>query len=117
MWLNHDSLPVSHEPVPPAWDHAGGRAVNDERLDNCFTGWTGAARLPAVRIEAEPLFANLQVFTPPDANFFCVEPVSHVPDAINRPELPPDQAMAVLAPGETLRGSVTFAVTDAAGRS
>jgi len=111
VWLNRDALPVTHEPVTPAWDHAAGRTVNDERLDNCFTGWNGVARLPAVRIEAETLFANLQVFTPPDANFFCVEPVSHVPDAINRPDLPPDQAMAVLAPGQTLRGSVTFAVS------
>ena len=110
VWLNHEALPVRHEAVPPAWDHAGGRIVNDERLDNCFTGWTGRARLPRLRIEADGLFANLQVFTPPGANFFCVEPVSHVPDAINRPDLPPDQAMAVLAPGETLRGSVTFEV-------
>jgi len=111
VWLNRDALPVTHEHVPPAWDHAGGRTVNDERLDNCFTGWDGIARLPVVRIEAAPPFANLQVFTPPGANFFCVEPVSHVPDAINRPDLPPDQAMAVLAPGETLRGSVTFVVS------
>jgi len=34
--------------------------------------------------------------------------VSHVPDAINRPDLPKSQAMTVLEPGQTLSGSMTL---------
>ena len=83
--------------------------MDDERLDNSFTSWRGAADIPGMRITADPIFANLQVFTPPGADFFCVEPNSHVPDAIHRPDLPASQAMTVLSPGQTLSGSMTFA--------
>ena len=103
VWFNHpDALAERHGPIPAAWDHAGGRAVDDEPLDNCFTGWTGRAALPGLTIQADAAFRDLQVFTPAGADFFCVEPVSHAPDAINRGE------MAVLAPGESLEGVVRF---------
>jgi aldose 1-epimerase len=108
VWLNRDALPVTHGPVPEAWDHAGGRAMDGEPLDNCFAGWNGEARIPGSRIQADAIFGNLQVFTPAGADFFCVEPVSHVPDAINRPDLPKSQAMTVLEPGQTLSGSMTL---------
>lgn len=109
VWMNdRDMLPATHEPIPAAWDHTRGRAVDSERLDNCFTGWRGEATLPGLRIVANPILANLQVFTPTGADFFCVEPVSHVPDAINRPGLPNARAMTVLARGETLNGSIAF---------
>ncbi len=109
VWLTRDNLPVSHETIPPAWDHARGRKVDDERLDNSFTGWRGVVDIPGMRITADSIFANLQVFTPAGADFFCVEPNSHVPDAIHRHDLPASQAMAVLSPGQTLSGSITFA--------
>jgi aldose 1-epimerase len=64
-----------------------------------------------VTIEADAAFRHLQVFTPFDCDFFCAEPVSHVPDAINRSDLPPGQAMHVLPPGESLAGSVTIALS------
>ena len=108
VWLTRDALPVTHEPVPAAWNHAGGRPVDREPLDNCYTGWVGEARIPGMLITADPVFGNLQVFTPAGADFFCVEPNSHIPDAINRPGLPADQAMTVLAPGQTLAGSMKF---------
>ena len=108
VWLTRDALPVTHEPVPAGWSHAAGRPVDRDTLDHCFTGWTGQARIPDMRIEADPIFANLQVFTPTGADFFCVEPNSHVPDAINRPGLPDAQAMTVLEPGQTLSGSMIF---------
>ncbi len=106
VWLNRDALPVTCAPIPSEWSHTHGRAVDREPLDNCFAGWRGEVRIPGMRIEADQ--RNLQVFTPPEMNFFCVEPVSHVPDAINHPELPKTQAMTVLAPGETLSGTMTF---------
>jgi aldose 1-epimerase len=112
-WENGpDSLPVQHAPPRPEWQHGEPRAVARSRLDNCFTGWdgiadihTGAARL---RIEASKVFRQLQVFTPSWGDFFCVEPVSHVPDALNRLDLPEDQVMHVLQPGETLAGTIRF---------
>ncbi len=115
VWVTRDALPTRHAPVPAEWNHVEARPVDREPLDNCFTGWRGVARIPGMRIEADPIFANLQVFTPTGADFFCVEPNSHIPDAINRPDLPKDQAMTVLAPGQTLTGSMTFAPENASG--
>jgi aldose 1-epimerase len=110
-WENNgDCLPEQHGPVPPDWQHASFRLVAESRLDNCFTNWGGTAEIQAgpasLRIEASGIFRHLQVFTPHWADFFCVEPVTHIPDALNRPDLPPDQSMHVLAPGETLSGTI-----------
>ena len=113
VWFNRAALPETHGPIPAAWSDAEGRPVDGEPLDNCFTGWHGVAHIPGMRIEADELFRNLQVFTPAGADFLCVEPMSHVPDAINRPDLPADQAVTVLAHGQTLSGSMTFSPDDA----
>jgi aldose 1-epimerase len=111
VWENGpDVLPRRHGPVPREWQHAAFLAVAESRLDNCFTGWDGRADIQAgpasLRIEASAVFRHLQVFTPHWADFFCVEPVTHVPDALNRPGLPAQQAMHVLAPGEALEGTI-----------
>nr|WP_294521101.1 aldose 1-epimerase [uncultured Rhodopila sp.] len=113
VWENGaDALPQRHGPVPPEWQHAVFLAVAQSRLDNCFTGWDGRADIRAaaasLRIEASAVFRQLQVFTPHWADFFCVEPVTHVPDAVNRDDLPADQAMHVLAPDETLSGTISL---------
>ena len=115
VWTrDENSLPIAPEPVPPAWCFDPPRAPDGPMLDNCFSGWDGRAAidLPGhghrVTIEAEPLFRHLVVYTP-DAQPFCaVEPVSHLPDAINRAG---EHGLHLLPPGETLRGSVRFAVT------
>jgi aldose 1-epimerase len=115
VWTNDaEVLPLRHDPTPSAWSFAEPREVTPMRLDNCFTGWDQRADVYAgpasMRIEAAGAFPNLQVFTPDWGDFFCAEPVSHVPDALNRGELPPDQAMDVLAPGETLSGTIRLSL-------
>ena len=115
-WVNGaDALPSCHGPIAADWQHHEPRRIAESRLDNCFTGWDGTADIHAgpasLRIEATAAFRQLQVFTPSWADFFCVEPVSHLPDAINRPNLPPDQAMHVLEPNETLSGTIRFILT------
>jgi aldose 1-epimerase len=112
-WENGtNSLPSRHGPPRVDWRYTEPRPVTESRLDNCFTGWDGSAEFQAgpasLRIEASEAFRQLHVFTPSWADFFCVEPVSHVPDAVNRPDLPTKQAMHVLQPEETLSGTVRF---------
>lgn len=115
VWINgKDALPARHADVPAEWEHANGLAVGQARLDNCFTTWKREVRIGGigggVTIAADAAFRHLQVYTPAQSDCFCVEPVSHVPDAINRGDLPPGQAMHVLQPGESLSGSVTIAL-------
>ncbi len=111
VWINGpDMLPSQHGAIPPDWNHKTERVAAAERLDNCFTGWDGTADISAgpasLRIEASAPFHNLQVFTPGWGDFFCAEPVSHVPDALNRPGLPPGQGMAALPSQATLVGTI-----------
>jgi aldose 1-epimerase len=111
-----DKIPVSHQAVPPEWNHEAGLAVGSVALDHCFTGWTGFARLSypdrglAIDITADPIFANAVVFVPPGQDFFAFEPVSNITDALNRMDgaLPP--GLFVVAPGAQIRGSIRFAV-------
>ncbi|HBF29398.1 aldose 1-epimerase [Rhizobium sp.] len=84
--------------------------------DRCYLGWfTQAAmihwpdRESAMVLSADGVFKHVHLFAPKDRNVFCVEPVSHFPDAINRPFLGCDAAMAVLAPGESMSGSMELA--------
>ena len=116
-WRNgDDALPSSHGPLPPEWRHDVPCPVALSRLDNCFTGWDQVADITAgpasLRIKATDAFRQLQVFTPHWANFFCVEPVSHIPDAVNRAGLPPDQAMHVLQSDQTLHGVIALSPLD-----
>lgn len=115
-WQNGlDSLPLRHGPPCADWLYTEPRPVAGSRLDNCFTGWDGIADIQAgpgsLRIEASEVFRQLQVFTPSWADFFCVEPISHLPDTVNRPDRPAEQAMLVLQPNETLGGTVRFTPT------
>jgi aldose 1-epimerase len=110
-----DSLPRDHGPVPLDWQHETPRPVEESNLDNCFTGWAGAFAIHAgpgsLRIEASQVFGNLQVYTPPQNPFYAVEPVTHIPNAINHPDLPAGQGMLVLAPNERLSGRIHFILT------
>lgn len=90
-----------------------GRPLGDAQVDNCYVGWDRHAVLrPAglrLALSADPAFPDFVVYTPRDKPYFCAEPATHAPDAINRPE-----GMRVLAPGETLSGTMRIDVAEAA---
>ena len=106
--FRHDArrLPVAAEPFV----RLDGEEVTLAGLDTHFAGWDGRATLrhpdgTLLRLDATGAWAgNVQVYKPPGVDALCVEPVSHVPDAPNRPVLAPLGPMAVLRPGETLEG-------------
>lgn len=84
--------------------------------DAHFAGWDGLAvlRRPDMTLTLRAggdWSRNLQFYAPADHPVLCLEPVSHVPDVINRPALARHGAMRVLAPGEALEGLITLSVT------
>lgn len=61
-------------------------------------------------LEATSALRHLIVFTPPGQDFFCVEPVSHAPDAVNS-ALPFERTgSVVLAAGERLEAEIRLRV-------
>ena len=110
-----DALPRDSIPVPENWNYRTMRALGDPHVDNCFAGWDGTARIAytqekiALSIEADPLFGHLVVYVPTGRDFFAIEPVSHMNDAISRPD-PSRHGLKVLRPGERLSAQVRFGV-------
>ena len=108
-------LPTASIPVPAEWDYHELRSLGEPGLDNCFTGWDGSADIlfvedgVALRLRADPVFGHLVVYVPAGREFFAVEPVSHLNDAINRPDMA-EYGLKVLRSGERLAGTVRFGV-------
>ncbi|HNJ83703.1 MAG TPA: aldose 1-epimerase [Piscinibacter sp.] len=73
-------------------------------FDNCFDGWHGAARIRDERfsLQLSSSLDRLVVYTPPEKDYFCVEPVSHVSNAIHMAD-PLAHGLRSLAPGESTR--------------
>jgi aldose 1-epimerase len=109
QWLcGPDLLPTG----PLAVDCLRGR-VADLRLDHCF----GAAAPVAASIRDSIMAVTLEadsrywvVFTPAGADFFCVEPVTHVNNAVQQND-PLQHGLVALVSGETLRQQVRCRVT------
>lgn len=80
-------------------------------FDHNFDGWRGAARLRDERfsLRLTSSLERLVVFTPPGRDYFCVEPVSHVANAIHMAD-PIAQGLVALAPGATLEAWMTLAI-------
>lgn len=106
VWLSGaDPLPVEHSSAfAPTWDLSDAPAQGPF-IDNCYTGWSGEARLrwpeagvqlsmrvPAIAQPGEPAGSPrrddgpgycLLYRPPPDQPFFCLEPVTHPIDAFH----------------------------------
>lgn len=98
-WDNDPSgLPVNKHPQPGIDGDVAHLA-----FDNCFEGWKGAARVRdekmALRITSS--LPYLVVFTPETKPYYCVEPVSHVSNAIHMSD-PLAHGLRSLEPGSTL---------------
>lgn len=87
-------------------DWSKGRALNAAPfVDHAYAGWGGVAVLKGagrrVAMLSEAHAQWVQVYAPHGADFVCVEPVTHRPDAHNAP-VGEDHGLTVLAPGQTL---------------
>jgi aldose 1-epimerase len=71
-------------------------------FDNCFEGWKGPARIRDEKfsLQLTSSLRYLVVFTPQDRGYFCVEPVSHVSNAIHMAD-PAAHGLRTVAAGES----------------
>ena len=80
-------------------------------FDNCFEGWRGAARLrdEKLSLRLTSSLRYLVVFTPQTKPYYCVEPVSHVSNAIHMAE-PAACGLLALEPGAVLQATMRLEV-------
>lgn len=106
----HDRVPLEgadrlSEPV----------AISGLDVDRCFE-WPGAQaaiRLGnglSIQMETGPSARRLTLYHPAGADFFCVEPVTQAPDAVNMAD-PAAAGLQRLAPGETLALTILLRVS------
>ena len=62
--------------------------LNKNKIDKTFINWSGNAKLVinkdiAIEIKNKKNIKNLHVYSPPNENFFCIEPVTNIADAFN----------------------------------
>ncbi len=117
MWQADAGLmPISLVP-PPQQLLLDGAGLNPDAttLDNNFVGFGGQAVIDwpewnaRLRIDADPVYACLVVYTPAGQDFFCVEPATNCIDGFNLADAGrTDTGIIVVAPGDTAAGDVTF---------
>jgi aldose 1-epimerase len=110
-WYNTpDCLPSSLDEHEEAIDWWQGRPVDARAVDTAYTGREGALEIDwpsrglGVTIVPSDGLNTTVVFSPTGADFFCVEPVSHATDAINRAP----ETLTWLEPGETAEVGMTI---------
>ncbi len=71
-------------------------------FDHCFEGWKGLARIrdEKLSLRLSSSLPYLVVFTPADKGYYCVEPVSHVNNAIHMSD-PAAHGLRSVEPGAT----------------
>ena len=109
-WVNDASgLPTRRVPQPGIDGD-----VSHLGFDNCFEGWRGAARLrdDKLSMKLTSSLPYLVVYTPADSPYYCVEPVSHVSNAIHMAD-PAAHGLRALAAGATFDAWMKLEVTAA----
>jgi len=83
------------------------------QYDQCFEGWSGPAHIrdESLALRLTSSLRYLVVFTPQDRPYYCVEPVSHVSNAINMDD-PIALGLRSLAPGESKTADMKLEIAD-----
>lgn len=106
--LSPDGMPLGEDDGSMRWRN---EAITRGVEDHCYRGWDGVASIAfpdegfQVRMTAKGC-DFLQVYAP-DADYFCVEPQTGGPDALNRG---PESGARILEPGASAKISVCFGV-------
>jgi aldose 1-epimerase len=115
-WLNDATgIPAAYRAGSPF--PAGGLEIGKiADADNCHARWRGQASVDipehglVLTLTASGTLGFLHLYAPPDASYFCAEPVSAMPDAVNRAESPEITGLRVLRPGEAIAASMSLHV-------
>lgn len=102
-------IPTEHLAIDCEPDWFGGK-----NFDHCFTGSANPIELEwpkhRLQIHTSSNLPYTHVFVLDGEDFFCVEPVSHIPDAINNPRNAAANGLRFLEPDECLEIECRFEI-------
>jgi aldose 1-epimerase len=110
MWrADSTMIPTELVPATDLIDLGKGQVISTAPfVDNTFKGWQGPARIeqPELGIEitlkASANCGFFHVFIPTGENYFCAEPTTAMPNALNRSESADETGAGVLEPGKSV---------------
>ena len=120
-------LPTSHEWCPDEItgdnqpkaitserDLSAGNAVESLKLDTAFSVTDPIIEMTwpthEVTMVSDAIFSHATIYVPPGEDYFCAEPITHAPNAVNS-QLPDNlTGRRWLNPGETLSGTIKLSV-------
>ncbi len=95
-------------------DLSRARIVDGLTLDTSFSVEAGTTEINwpthGVSIKSDPVFGHATVFVPAGQDYFCVEPITHAPNAVNSDLSDEVTGLKWLAPGQTLSGKIKLTV-------
>ncbi len=109
FWLEGPGhMPTDCIRVPPELAFDTMRPLPDKWRANCYTGWNGQALIEQpslgydLEMTASPNLPDLMFYTPPDIEFFALEPQSHTSGYVSTSKCSsPATPMVELTPGAT----------------
>lgn len=116
---NDEKIPAKLNKIPDGVDLWEGKAVATRPVDNVYTGRVGNLEIVwpgeryAIAITPSDNLTNTVVYVPVEYDFFCVEPVTHIPNALNMQGI--DTGMVDLDPGATLVSTIEFTIVERGG--
>ena len=116
-WLTGpDCLPTTLKQSAEPLDWWNAAPVAARNVDTVYTGREGPleifwpSRHRMLRIEPSENLPFTVVYSPRGADYFCIEPVSHMTDALNRGKA--GTGIVTLAPGEIIEASMSLEMFD-----
>jgi aldose 1-epimerase len=119
VWLfGPDIVPTERLSPPPELDFSKGAPLPRAWRGFCYSQWPGTAeiRWPSrglgLRIEADPIFKHLMLYSDPKRPALCLEPQTNAVSAFTALDEDLggyDLGVIVLEPGERASGKITFA--------
>lgn len=110
MWpTDAGEVAIRSEPITAREDFSNTRALPDDALSVYYSNWRQQAVISradgaTLAMRADDPLDHFILHAPRGQPYFCLEPVSHVADAVNLAEQGWEgTGLRVLAPGETLR--------------
>lgn len=104
----------SPSPVKITEDLSRARIVDGLTLDTSFSVAPGAIDINwpthGISIKSDPVFGHATIFVPPGDEYFCVEPTTHAPNAVNSDLDDATTGLKWLAPGQILSGKIKLTV-------
>ena len=119
VWMSDEGMIPDRLVMPAAGaDLSDWRMVDELDLDNAFTvsdqisciEWPG--RNLRVEMVSDAELGHMVIYTPKQEEFFCVEPVSHAPDAVNSQHPAELTGLHSLEPGETLSAQISLTIRE-----